>query len=113
AKQTSSSHSSTPVEPVSGAGSILLVLPPATKAMRTRILAGSLAISIVAFMMVTASRMGAQAPAGLTGVVSSQEEGLMEGVVVSAKRSGSTMTVSVMTDARGRYAFPAGRFEPG
>jgi hypothetical protein len=37
----------------------------------------------------------------------------MEGVVVSAKRAGSTMTVSVMTDAQGRFAFPANRLEAG
>jgi hypothetical protein len=37
----------------------------------------------------------------------------MEGVVVSAKRAGATVTVSVMSDAQGRYAFPANRIEPG
>jgi virginiamycin B lyase len=56
----------------------------------------------------------AQAPlAALTGTVSSDAEPRMEGVVVSAKRAGSTITVSVMTDAQGRYAFPEGRLEPG
>jgi hypothetical protein len=48
-----------------------------------------------------------QAPAALTGEVSSAEEGSMEGVVVSAKRDGSTISVSVITDAKGRFAFPA------
>ena len=37
----------------------------------------------------------------------------MEGVVVSAKKDGSTITISVVTDAQGRYAFPADRLEPG
>ena len=37
----------------------------------------------------------------------------MEGVVVSAKKDGSTISVSVVTDAQGRYAFPAARLEPG
>ena len=37
----------------------------------------------------------------------------MEGVAVSAKRAGSTITVSVVTDEKGRYSFPAGRLEPG
>ena len=37
----------------------------------------------------------------------------MEGVVVSAKHDGSTITISVVTDAQGRYAFPAARLEPG
>src|SRR6266478_5062442 len=55
----------------------------------------------------------AQAPVALTGQVSSAEEGAMEGVVVSAKRDGSTISVSVVTDAQGRFAFPAARLEPG
>ena len=50
---------------------------------------------------------------GLTGQVSSKEEGPMEGVVVSAKRAGSTVTVSVVTDQQGRYRFPRERMEPG
>src|SRR6202023_2470119 len=55
----------------------------------------------------------AWAAAALTGQVSSAEEGNMEGVVVSAKKPGSTVMVSVTTDAQGRYAFPEGRLEPG
>src|SRR5947209_6084611 len=49
----------------------------------------------------------------LTGAVSSQEEGLMEGVLVSAKKAGSTLTVTVVSDAQGRYSFPRARLEPG
>ena len=37
----------------------------------------------------------------------------MEGVVVSAKKNGSTISVSVVTSAQGRFAFPAARLEPG
>ncbi len=55
----------------------------------------------------------AQAQSALTGTVSSAEEGSMEGVVVSAKKDGSTITISVVTDAQGRFAFPANRLEPG
>jgi virginiamycin B lyase len=55
----------------------------------------------------------AQAPAALTGQVSSAKEGAMEGVVVSAKKAGGTITVSVITDDKGRYSFPAERLEPG
>src|SRR5262245_47838545 len=51
--------------------------------------------------------------AALSGRVSSQEEGNMEGVVVRAKRTGSTITVSVVTDAQGRYRFPADRLDAG
>ena len=52
-------------------------------------------------------------PAALAGQVSSQEEGPMEGVVVSAKKDGSTITVSVISDNKGHYSFPASRLEPG
>src|ERR1700674_3266716 len=49
----------------------------------------------------------------LTGVVSSDAEGPMEGVVVKAKRVGGTITISVVSDDHGRYAFPADRLKPG
>src|SRR5262245_3592981 len=51
--------------------------------------------------------------AALSGTVSSDQEGLMEGVVVSVKKVGSTVTTSVATDETGRFNFPAGRLEPG
>jgi virginiamycin B lyase len=74
----------------------------------------SLAISTAVLVVVATRGTAAQsASAALTGIVSSQADGPMEGVVVSAKRTGSTMTVSVMSDAQGRYAFPANRLEPG
>src|SRR5947208_9860848 len=49
----------------------------------------------------------------LTGTVSSEAEGNMEGVVVTAARPGSIVRVSVTTDAQGRYAFPQNRLLPG
>ncbi|HWG07210.1 MAG TPA: carboxypeptidase regulatory-like domain-containing protein [Beijerinckiaceae bacterium] len=56
----------------------------------------------------------AQTPAAaLSGKVTSQAEGAMEGVVVSAKREGGTITVSVVSDAQGEYHFPAGKLDPG
>src|SRR5262249_51359014 len=55
----------------------------------------------------------AQTSDALTGQVSSPQEGAMEGVVVSAKKAGSIVTVSVVTDRDGRYHFPAARLEPG
>lgn len=58
--------------------------------------------------------MGAQSPtAALTGTVSSASEPKMEGVVVTAKRVGSTIAVSVISDAQGRYTFPQNRVAPG
>ena len=55
----------------------------------------------------------AQGIPALTGKVTSAREGAMEGVLVSAKRQGSTITVTVVSDANGVYAFPAGRLELG
>jgi streptogramin lyase len=55
----------------------------------------------------------AQAPVALTGQVSSAAEGAMEGVLVSARKHGSTMTVTVASDTTGRYRFPATKLEPG
>src|SRR5215831_8421678 len=52
-------------------------------------------------------------PAALTGTVSSAPEGKMEGVVVSAKQLGSTVMVSVSTNAQGMYSFPQDRLAPG
>jgi streptogramin lyase len=49
----------------------------------------------------------------LTGIVRSQEEGAMEGVLVTAKRTGGTIAVTVVTDASGRYTFPRERLAPG
>ncbi|HWA22927.1 MAG TPA: carboxypeptidase-like regulatory domain-containing protein, partial [Caulobacterales bacterium] len=48
----------------------------------------------------------------LSGTVSSAKEGLMEGVLVSAKADGSTITVTVVSDDKGRYAFPAAKLAP-
>jgi virginiamycin B lyase len=55
----------------------------------------------------------AQAGGALTGRVSSDKEGAMEGVVVTARKDGSTISVSVVTDASGRYSFPATRLDAG
>src|SRR2546426_12662209 len=51
--------------------------------------------------------------AALTGRVSSQEEGAMEGVLVSAKRAGSKVAVTVVSNEQGQYSFPRARLEPG
>jgi virginiamycin B lyase len=55
----------------------------------------------------------AQAPAALTGQVSSAAESAMEGVVVSARREGASVTISVVSDQTGRFIFPASKLEPG
>ena len=61
--------------------------------------------------------LAAQGPqastAALTGTVGSPAEARMEGVLVSARRQGSTRTVTVVTNAEGVYSFPRARLEPG
>src|SRR4051794_6509890 len=49
----------------------------------------------------------------LEGRVTSAEEGAIEGVLVSAKKAGSTITVTVVSDAEGRYRFPDRKLSPG
>ena len=77
------------------------------------ILAALLANLMLVVLVWEPSQALAQSIVALTGQVTSAEEGAMEGVVVSAKRDGSSITISVVTDAQGRYAFPAARLEPG
>ncbi|HZQ71357.1 MAG TPA: carboxypeptidase regulatory-like domain-containing protein [Burkholderiales bacterium] len=64
-----------------------------------------------AFLLLVALPLTASAQ--LSGTVRSAEEGAMEGVIVSAKKQGSMITVSVVSDAQGRYAFPAAKLAPG
>jgi streptogramin lyase len=49
----------------------------------------------------------------LSGRVRSVEEGAMEGVLVGAKRAGSTITITVVSDVEGRYRFPSEKLKPG
>jgi virginiamycin B lyase len=49
----------------------------------------------------------------LTGQVTSAEEGSMEGVLVSAKKAESTITITVVSDEQGRYRFPSAKLPPG
>jgi virginiamycin B lyase len=70
------------------------------------------ALGLVASFLLLSAPAFAQ-NAALAGRVTSDKEGAMEGVVVSAKKVGSTVTVSVPTDDKGRFSFPASRLEPG
>jgi len=51
--------------------------------------------------------------AALTGQVSSPDEPAMEGVLVSARKAGSNVTVTVVSNEQGHYSFPADRLDPG
>ena len=52
-------------------------------------------------------------PVALTGKVTSPAEGAMEGVIVGAKKAGSTIATWVVSNAQGQYTFPRERLEPG
>jgi virginiamycin B lyase len=49
----------------------------------------------------------------LTGQVTSTGEGAMEGVLVSAQQPGSPITVTVVSDRAGQFAFPPAKLRPG
>jgi virginiamycin B lyase len=76
--------------------------------MRSTALTGALLASLALTGLAKAQTVSA-----LTGSVTSQEEGAMEGVLVSAKRAGSTMTITVVSNAQGQFSFPQDRLEPG
>ena len=83
--------------------------------MRLRHLCHLASVSFGAILLQAGLQSGAQAQTGaaLTGNVSSQEEGNMEGVLVNAKKEGSNVTITVVTDDKGNYSFPADRLSPG
>ena len=58
-------------------------------------------------------RANGSPPYAITGQISSQKEGPMEGVVIGAKKDGSTITVNVVSDEKGRFHVPAAKLEPG
>ncbi len=80
----------------------------------TAMLCATFALSLVSYQATESSvRASEQAPAAIAGQVTSAPEGSMEGVVVTAHKDGSIVSVSVTTDAKGHYAFPENRLEPG
>ena len=73
----------------------------------------SLIASAAVMLFHPAEMVWAHDHAVLTGVVSSDAEGNMEGVVVTATKPGSIVQVSVTTDTQGRYTFPENRLDAG
>jgi streptogramin lyase len=78
-----------------------------------RIVSTLAVLTFAAYAVVLAAPAKADTAPALTGQVTSIEEGPMEGVLVSARRDGASVTVTVATDQAGRYSFPASRLEPG
>ena len=71
------------------------------------------AISIAFALAFPHSSQAQTSAMALTGLVSSADEPAMEGVLVSATRAGSNITITVVTDADGHFGFPASRLAPG
>jgi len=81
--------------------------------MRSKLMLSFAASAAVMLFYPTMQTVWAQGQAALTGIISSEAEGNMEGVVVTARKPGSIVEVSVTTDEQGRYAFPENRLTPG
>src|SRR5215831_10172676 len=80
---------------------------------RVLLISGGVFAAILIQIVSVRLRAESLTPSALTGRVTSAEEEAMEGVVVSAKKDGSTISISVVSDAAGHFAFPAARLEPG
>jgi streptogramin lyase len=83
---------------------------------RQTIAAAAIALGPLALSGTQAVAQGgprAPEPAALSGNVSSTEEGLMEGVLISVKKDGSSITQTVVSDDKGRFSFPASRLSSG
>jgi virginiamycin B lyase len=81
--------------------------------MRSKLVLSVTASAAAMLFHATTQTVWAQGQAALTGTVSSDAEGKMEGVVVTADKPGSIVEVSVTTDEQGRYTFPEKRLDPG
>jgi streptogramin lyase len=75
------------------------------------LLASTSLVSALAWLTLAPAQ--AQTAAALSGQVFSAEEGMMEGVLVSAKKEGSTITTTVVSNDKGQFSFPADRLSPG
>ena len=68
--------------------------------MRSKLMLSFAASAAVVLFHPTMQTVWAQGQEALTGTVSSEAEGNMEGVVVTARKPGSIVEVSVTTDAQ-------------
>src|SRR5688500_10908889 len=73
----------------------------------------TMTFAVAAVLWIGGRPAAAQGGAALTGTVRSPQESAMEGVVVTARRGGSPISVSVVTDARGKFMFPRSHVQAG
>jgi virginiamycin B lyase len=74
---------------------------------------GQICSAIAIGLLIVAARPEAIRAQTVTGSVSSAAEGAMEGVLVSAQKAGSPITITVVSDERGHFRFPDGQLSPG
>jgi streptogramin lyase len=70
-------------------------------------------VMVVPFGHLACNRSSDQMPVALTGIVSSEAEGPMGGVLVKVKGVGTNLTVAVTSDHQGLYAFPRNTLQDG
>src|SRR5215472_1972539 len=75
--------------------------------LRSTLLAGVAILCVVMFAVAIMASATQAADQVLSGVISSAAGQKLDGVTVSAKMEGSTITTSVYTDEKGAYYFPA------
>ena len=72
-----------------------------------------IAVSWALLVLLSSGAQAQTAPPALTGHVGSADEANMEGVLVSASKPDSTVTVTVVSDKDGRFSFPANKLAAG
>src|SRR2546428_13118269 len=83
--------------------------------MTRAILVGGTIVVAVVLSLGFAGFLTAQTPSSsaLTGKVTSQADGAREGVLIGAKKVGSTISIWVVSNAQGQYSFPREGMGPG
>ncbi|MGB7118360.1 MAG: carboxypeptidase regulatory-like domain-containing protein [Bradyrhizobium sp.] len=79
---------------------------------RRSVIASLVCVAGIICVLAAGPSAAQQARPALSGTVTAGSEAL-EGVLVSARKSGSTVTVTVVSGKDGRYSFPATKLEPG
>ena len=72
-----------------------------------------IAVSWALLVLLSSGAQAQTASPALTGHVGSADEANMEGVLVSASKPDSTVTVTVVSDKDGRFSFPANKLAAG
>ncbi|MFZ1171882.1 MAG: carboxypeptidase regulatory-like domain-containing protein [Bradyrhizobium sp.] len=80
--------------------------------LRRSVIASLVCVAGIICVLAAGPSAAQQARPALSGTVTAGSEAL-EGVLVSARKSGSTVTVTVVSGKDGRYSFPATKLEPG